>query len=467
MTDVRVLPRFYAPWCGHCQNLKSGYEKAAKNLAGLAKVAAINCDEDSNKPFCGQMSVQGFPTLKIVKPGTKPGRPIVEDYQGARSAKAIVDAVIDKIPNHVKKVHDNGLDAWLAEGNDTAKAILFTEKGTISALLRALAVDFLDGIAVAQIRSKESTAVEMFGITTFPTLVLLPGGQQNAMVYHGEMKKGPMLAFLSQAATPNPDPAPQKGKAPSSTRKSESAASSASSAFAKASKAHKPADASEAAASASTITLDDNLPTESPDPIVPPADTPIAVPVTAPPIPILSVQAELVDACFKPKSGSCILALLPIQADAEAMPVEEVTKVLSALANVKERYVKRQGNIFPFYAIPASNEAANIVRGGLGLNPETNLEVLAVNMKRNWWRKLSGKDYDSMAIEGFVDNIKLGEGPRDALPEGFLARAEQKTTPKPEDVPEPDATPEPEDTPEPRSISESEAAPKPELHDEL
>src|SRR5256886_7068529 len=38
------------------------------SLKGIAKVAAINCDEDENKAFCGQMGVQGFPTLKIVKP---------------------------------------------------------------------------------------------------------------------------------------------------------------------------------------------------------------------------------------------------------------------------------------------------------------------------------------------------------------------------------------------------------------
>src|SRR5436305_2969349 len=170
--------RFYAPWCGHCQNLKPAYEKAAKNLAGLAKVAAINCDDDSNKPFCGQMGVKGFPTLKIVKPGSKPGRPIVEDYQGARTAKAIVDAVVDKIPNHVQKLHDSGLSAWLAKNNDTAKAILFTEKGTTSALLKSVAVDFLGGISVAQARSKESATVEMFGISEFPSLVLLLGGVQ-------------------------------------------------------------------------------------------------------------------------------------------------------------------------------------------------------------------------------------------------------------------------------------------------
>jgi protein disulfide-isomerase A6 len=327
----------------------------------------------------------------------------------------------------VTKLQDKDLDAWLSTSNETAKAILFTEKGTTSALLRALAIDFLGTISVAQIRNKDTAAIEMFGISTYPTLILLPGGAQESLVYDGEMKKEPMVTFLSQIAPPNPDPAPRSTTASSSKKpKAAKSSSSSSSVFSQASESHKSADASEAAASGSTIVLEDFDASESPMPIVPPAETPIAVPHSSPPIPTLVTPAELNSACLGSKTGTCVLALLPLHVDADAAPPEPAAQALNSLAEVADKHVKRKAKLFPFYAVPAENEAAKTLRGELGLKPESELEIIAVNAKRSWWKLFIGGDFDVVSIESFIDAIKFGEGKKDALPGAVISQPAEK-----------------------------------------
>ena len=461
-------PRFYAPWCGHCQNLKPAYEKAAKNLAGLAKVAAVNCDDEDNKPLCGEMGVQGFPTLKIVKPGTKRGRPVVEDYQGPRSTKGIVDAVVDKIPNHVKKLHDSTLDEWLTDTTTSAKAILFTEKGTTSALIRSLAIDFLGNIGVGQIRSKEEAAAEKYGITQFPSVVLLPGEGLDPIIYTDEMKKDALIKLFSQVAPPNPDPAPAKDKASKPSKASKSAskkASSASASFSEASEAHKSSDFDDYLAE-KTIVLDDDTPTESPLPIVETDEKPMVVPEAPPAIPQLATAEELDDGCLAPKSGTCILVLLPTSAGPDTDLPESATQALAGFAEILDKHNKRRDHTFPFYGIPAKNERAATVRDGLGLKDSANLEIVAINNKRSWWRHYTDPHFGTNNLENFVDAIKLGEGSKSKLPEGFghqseatsSAASESTPAPEPEQEPEPvvlddaftfEADPVPADTPQP------------------
>jgi protein disulfide-isomerase A6 len=399
-SNYTSIVEFYAPWCGHCQNLKPAYEKAAKNLEGLAKVAAVNCDDDSNKPLCGQMGVQGFPTLKIMTPSKKPGKPRVEDYQGARSAKAIVDAVVDRIPNHVKKVTDKEVDQWLSQDEESPKAILFTEKGTTSALIRALAIEFLGSINVAQIRSKESAAVEKFGIEKFPTLVLVPGGGKEHIVYDGELQKKPMVEFLSQVAAPNPDPAPAKTK-------------------------NKPAKSAKAS---SSVVLEDeeNKPTGSPDPKVVSDDVPkpAQVPIPAPPIESLATPEALESACLTPKSGTCVLALLPEPSEPDAELSGPAKEALVSLSEIVHKHAQRQSKLFPFYSVPAINTGAKTLRSGLGLSDDAKtVEIIALNGRRGWWRRYEPSGdaaYGLAPVETWVDAIRLGEGAKSKLPDGVV-----------------------------------------------
>jgi protein disulfide-isomerase A6 len=41
------------------------YEKAAKRLAPLVPLYAVDCDAEANKPLCAQEGVRGFPTVKV------------------------------------------------------------------------------------------------------------------------------------------------------------------------------------------------------------------------------------------------------------------------------------------------------------------------------------------------------------------------------------------------------------------
>jgi protein disulfide-isomerase A6 len=458
------IVEFYAPWCGHCQNLKPAYEKAAEHLNGLAKVAAVDCDDDANKSLCGSMGVKGFPTLKIVRPRKAGGKPIVEDYNGERSASAIVETVKNSINNHVKKVTDKDVDAFLADKNETAKAILFTDKGTTSALMKSVAIDFLDVITVGQARNKEAKTVALFGVQKFPTLILLPGGDKDAVVYDGELKKAAIVEFLSQAGEPNPDPAPTKEKA-----KKEKSSSS---------KVKSKTTSSEA--SSATDDAAEEAPTQQ---------APV-ITESAPPIPAINTPEKLVKECLTEKSSTCILAFVP------STHGEKAKEALTSLSELAWKYSKGYRR-FPMYEVAKENEgAANLIKS-LDLTGE--VELIAINARRGWWRRYEGADFSQQGIENWIDAIRLSEGVKKKLPEGLIAISLEKPTSEataeatPEATPDatesntvdeaapvtpeadeadakttdPTATEATEPTPEPETAASGEPAQKPVVHEEL
>lgn len=378
------------------------------------------------------MGVQGFPTLKIVKPSKKPGKPIVEDYQGPRSASGIVDAVKAAIPNNVKKITDKSLSAFLDSSNDTSKAILFSDKGTTGALIKVLATEYLGNMNFAQIRNKETAAVDMFGVTEYPTLIVLPGGIQGPVKFEGAYKKDAMKEFLSQYASPMAQKPDEKqkpiGNKPEKALKEDTAKSEeAASSFSAASSSHASAEASEEAAGATTITLEpESNPTESPNPRASPeAPKPVPVPDQAEPIPDLLEEKYLQERCLGAKTSTCILALLPEVGEEEVLP-EAASAALSSLADLSEKHVKMETKLFPFFSIPSRNTASVTLRDALKLGGVREFELVAVNVRRGWWRKYEGENYDFQAMESWVDNIRFGEGPKSKLPEDLLEHGQKE-----------------------------------------
>uniref|UniRef100_A0ABD2XFG9 Protein disulfide-isomerase A6 homolog n=1 Tax=Trichogramma kaykai TaxID=54128 RepID=A0ABD2XFG9_9HYME len=88
-SDSIWIVEFYAPWCGHCQQLKPEYEKAASALKGIVKVGGVNADE--HKSLGGKYGIRGFPTIKIF--GANKNKP--DDFNGPRTAAGLVDAALN------------------------------------------------------------------------------------------------------------------------------------------------------------------------------------------------------------------------------------------------------------------------------------------------------------------------------------------------------------------------------------
>jgi thioredoxin 1 len=66
-SEMPVLVDFWAPWCGPCHMVAPVLDKLAREYAGRLKVVKVNVDENTH--YAGLFSVQGIPTLLLVRDG--------------------------------------------------------------------------------------------------------------------------------------------------------------------------------------------------------------------------------------------------------------------------------------------------------------------------------------------------------------------------------------------------------------
>ncbi|XP_033207821.1 protein disulfide-isomerase A6 homolog [Belonocnema kinseyi] len=120
-SDSVWIVEFYAPWCGHCQQLKPEYEKAATALKGVVKVGAVNGDD--HKSLGGKYNIRGFPTIKIFSKG----QTNAEDYNGPRTAADIVNAALNAVSQKVRGVL-GGQKGGTNKPKDTKDVIELTDE---------------------------------------------------------------------------------------------------------------------------------------------------------------------------------------------------------------------------------------------------------------------------------------------------------------------------------------------------
>ncbi|KAJ3616954.1 hypothetical protein Zmor_008919 [Zophobas morio] len=125
---------FYAPWCGHCQNLVTEWKKVALALEGIIKVGAINAEK--YKSLQSEYQISSFPTIKFF--GGNKLNPTV--YTETPTADNIVDFSLREIgeiarsrlgkgkssggsAKHVVELSDSNFDGRVLK----SKKIIFVE----------------------------------------------------------------------------------------------------------------------------------------------------------------------------------------------------------------------------------------------------------------------------------------------------------------------------------------------------
>lgn len=70
--SVPVLIDFYAPWCGHCQELLPVVEKLADEVGQRAMICKLNVDECREKAM--EFGIRSIPTLILFRDGKEVAR---------------------------------------------------------------------------------------------------------------------------------------------------------------------------------------------------------------------------------------------------------------------------------------------------------------------------------------------------------------------------------------------------------
>jgi protein disulfide-isomerase-like protein len=83
------LVEFFAPWCGHCQQLAPIYSKGATALKGKLNFAAV--DAEANDDLRVEFGVSSFPSIKLLRGGE-----LREDFEGERTVAGF-EAYYEKV----------------------------------------------------------------------------------------------------------------------------------------------------------------------------------------------------------------------------------------------------------------------------------------------------------------------------------------------------------------------------------
>ena len=163
---------FYAPWCGHCQQMKPAFEELAQKLRGFVRVGAVNCEKE--KGLCAMEGVDSYPTLKLKKAG------VSTTYDGGgHGAEQMREWVLDHLPVHyatLKKSTQLQKFMSLDCGSDKPCVVFLNDKPDTPAWFKVAAYAFRNTLNLAESRGNNAEIGMHFDVFDQPALLVVCDG---------------------------------------------------------------------------------------------------------------------------------------------------------------------------------------------------------------------------------------------------------------------------------------------------
>mmetsp|Transcript_35783 Transcript_35783/g.88032 ORF Transcript_35783/g.88032 Transcript_35783/m.88032 type:complete len:408 (-) Transcript_35783:294-1517(-) len=191
MNKVKII-EFYSATSPACKSFEKEYNEVAKQLSGIVKVAAVNCD--AHKKLCDDYSVTSHPTLKVIPPGGFG----VQDFTGERNAKAVYAWAVRFMTHFVEKVSADNLDGFLNQHAGKYKALLFTDKPKTPLIWKGLSVDLHGKMTLGEVKSSEKGVCSRYKVTKFPTILVVKPGQKKPIKFEDKIVYKDLFDFLNR-----------------------------------------------------------------------------------------------------------------------------------------------------------------------------------------------------------------------------------------------------------------------------
>jgi len=200
----------YNPRDPNAKTLEAMFAEAAAKTKGYLPSGVVDASSDFGKHFMAQAGVQeapaviGFPSALQQDP-SQPARISISQYTGPLKAASLVSWAVGLMPSQfvAQIATERQLEKFLNPAPNsfvpnTAKVLLFTNKGKTSPVYKGLSLLYFYRLSLGEVRASDAPAlVARYQITAFPTLLVLDPESQEPVRYTGEsFTWEPLAKFL-------------------------------------------------------------------------------------------------------------------------------------------------------------------------------------------------------------------------------------------------------------------------------